>query len=98
MSLHSVVFANIEACEGKCHLERRDTLRGQGAFLVGGDGGRVCRHPRRELLGSPLQGGSRVSTSALKLKLSLQQISNESRNNDFTAVEALKVENKQLNR
>ena len=28
----------------------------------------------------------------------LQQISNESRNNDFTAVEALKVENKQLNR
>ena len=30
--------------------------------------------------------------------LSLQQISNESRNNDFTAVEALKVENKQLNR
>ena len=31
-------------------------------------------------------------------KLTLQQISNESRNNDFTAVEALKVENKQLNR
>jgi len=27
-----------------------------------------------------------------------RQISNESRNNDFTAVEALKVENKQLNR
>ena len=39
-----------------------------------------------------------VSTSAPEWKLSLQQISNESRNNDFTAVEALKVENKQLNR
>ena len=28
----------------------------------------------------------------------MQQISNESRNNDFTAVEALRVENKHLNR
>ena len=98
MSLHSVISADFEACEGKGHIERRDTLGGEGALLVGGDGGRVCRHPRRELLGSPLQGGSRVSTSAPNLKLSLQQISNESRNNDFTAVEALKVENKQLNR
>ena len=33
-----------------------------------------------------------------KKLFTLQQISNESRNNDFTAVEALKVENKQLNR